>query len=117
MGSDVQMDCQLALGLGAAELGLGGAGGLTPGRWPGWSVRGNRGLLGGGAREAHSSGPGGDKGGNGSSRHSGGHAGGGGQLEAAETEVGEGPGRKRGRESQGEAAGRLPGPQPGLQAR
>lgn len=73
MGSDVQMDCQLALGLGVAELGLGGADGLTPGGWPGWSVRGNRGLLGGGASEAHSSGPGGDNGDSGSSRHSRGH--------------------------------------------
>lgn len=97
MGSDVQMDCQLALGLGAAELGLGGAGGLTPGGWPGWSVCSNRGLLGGGASEVHSSGPGRDRVGNERSRHSGGHAGGGGQLEAAETEVGEGLGRKPGR--------------------
>ena len=35
MGSNVKMDCQLALGLGGAELGLGAVDGLTPGRQPG----------------------------------------------------------------------------------
>ena len=46
---------------------------------------GNTGLLGGGASEAHSSGPGGDTRDNGSSRHSGGREAGGGQLEAVQT--------------------------------
>lgn len=100
--------------------------GLSVGAWIGgrrWAdssgaawrrVRGNRGLLGGRASEAHSSGPGGDNGDNGSSRHSGGREAGGGQLEAVETtEVGEGLGRKRGGESKGETPGRFSGPWPG----
>lgn len=67
---------------------------------------GNTGLLGGGASEAHSSGPGGDTGDNGSSRHRGGREAGGGQLEAVQTtKAGEGLGRKHGGEHQGETLG------------
>ena len=118
VGGACGQQCENGLSVGTWTRGRGawtGGCGWPDSRKAAWrNVHGNRGLLGGGASEAHSSDPGGDNGDNGSSRHSGGCEAGGGQLEAVETtEAGEGLGRKRTGESQGETLRRLPGPRSG----